>query len=72
VQRVVPALLRRDGTGFRPLMEPVNDVLEVAPAEDGKSIGVLADTGTSLVYREYATADGALRAERVLVTAHTR
>ena len=63
---VVPALVQPDGSGYRPLMPAVEDVLDTVVADDGGSLGILVQKEDSLLYREYSTADGTMRAEREL------
>jgi len=64
--RVVPALVRPDGSGYKALMPAVEDVLDTVIANDGGSLGILVQMEDALLYREYSTADGTMRAEREL------
>ena len=70
--QVVPALVKPDGTDYKPLMAPVDEVLDTVTTEDGNGIGILVNSGNSLLYREYSVADRVLRAERVITRVDNR
>lgn len=64
--RVVPALVRVDGTGYTELGGDVDRIIEATLSADDKVLELLVENDQSLWYREYGIDDFALRSEQAI------